>query len=417
MDASTREDYLWLLSESAIPWLKKAGDSYRGNGSVVQLAQQLRKDLSSSRAGIVMEQAQLRLRAEPKFPQAESMFFTKRGLEQSSGRGIAIYKAAKFADCENVADVCCGIGGDLIALHRRTDSSASITTGVDADELTASFARHNLQLCCSDSAGHGEVLFQDFESMSVAGLDGMHADPDRRGNAADFRRTVHGSRFEPSLSSLFERTGSLGLVAIKVAPATPASDDWPDSIEREWIGDRQECKQQIIWRGERVVRVGHRTATCVGKLGTAAHFSVSESTAAARLPVADSIGGYIHEPHPAVLAAGLGHALGQVLGLSPLATDVAYLTGAEAEHPLMQSFKVIEVLPLNLKKAAAALRSMDVGSLEVKRRGVEQAIGDQFMKLKLSGSLRATAILTRLDDKRMAIIARRVSGFLGQAAV
>jgi len=55
--------------------------------------------------------------------------------------------------------------------------------------------------------------------------------------------------------------------------------------------------------------------------------------------------------------------------------------------------------------------------LEVKRRGVEQAIGDQFMKLKLSGSQQATAILTRLDQKRVAIITRRVSGFMGQAAL
>jgi len=417
MDASTREDYLWLLSESAIPWLQQAKDSYRVNANVVQLAQRLRKELSINRAAVVMEQAQLRLRAESKFPNAESMFFTKRGLEQSSGRGIALYKAAKFSRCKNVADVCCGIGGDLLALHCRNDSSTSITTGVDADELTAIFARHNLQLDGSDSAGQGKVLFQDFESMSVDGLDGMHADPDRRGSAADFRRTVHGSRFEPSLNSLFERTGSLGLLAIKVAPATPVSSDWPESIEREWIGDRQECKQQIIWRGEHVTRVGHRTATCVDKLGTAAHFSVPESEAEVRLPVADSIEDYVHEPHPAVLAAGLGHALGKELGLSSLANDVAYLTGAKVEHSLMQSFQVIEVLPLNAKKAAAALKAIDVGLLEVKRRGVEQAIGDQFMKLKLSGSQQATAILTRLDQKRVAIIARRVSGFMGQAAL
>ena len=116
MDTSTREDYSWLLSEAAIPLLRQAADSLSANESMVRLAQRLRKDVSSNRASIVMEQTQLRLRAESKFPNAREMFFTKRGLEQATGQGIAIYKAARFSGCEHVADICCGIGGDLLAL-------------------------------------------------------------------------------------------------------------------------------------------------------------------------------------------------------------------------------------------------------------------------------------------------------------
>lgn len=412
MDASNREDYSWLLSEASVPSLRQATDVFRANGNMVQLIQSLRKQISSSRAAIVMEQAQLRLRAESKFPNAESMFFTKRGLEQATGRGIAIYKAARFAACENVADICCGVGGDLIALHDRNESLACVTTGVDADELTAMFASHNLDVASANRSGRGEVLFQTFESMTIDGLDGLHADPDRRGSASNFQRTVHGSRFEPSLDLLLHVSGGIKLASIKVAPATPASNDWPKEIEREWVGDRYECKQQVIWRGERVDRVGHRVATCVGNRGDAVSFSAPESSVEIKLSAADSIGAYMHEPHPAVLAAGISHSLGQQLGLLPMATDVAYLTGGTVQHPLVQSFQVIEILPVDLKKVAAALRSMDVGTLEVKRRGVEQAAGDQFLKLKLSGSQRATVILTRLGDKRIAIIAKRLSGYM-----
>ena len=412
MDASNREDYSWLLSEAAIPLLRQATDTFRANGNMVQLAQSLRKEISSSRAAIVLEQSQLRLRAQLKFPSAEAMFFTKRGLEQATGRGIAMYKAARFAECKNVADICCGVGGDLIALHDRNDSVASITTGVDADELTALFARHNLKVGCADQAGRAEVLFQKFESMTVDGLDGLHADPDRRGSAANFQRTVHGSRFEPPLDQLFEGSSNIKLVAIKVAPATPVSEAWPEAIEREWIGDRHECKQQVIWHGERADRVGHRIATCVDSVGNHASFSVPESRVEMKLSAASSVGAYVHEPHPTVLAAGIGQAFGQQLDLRPLATDVAYLTGADVRHPLLQSFQVIEILPVNLKTVAAALKSMDIGTLEVKRRGVEQAAGDRFLKLKLSGSQQATLVLTRFDGKRIAIIARRVSGFM-----
>ncbi len=414
MDESTRDDYFWLMSEPAERLLRQAMDSFRSHENVVRIARLLRQEISNNRAAIVMEQAQLRLRAIAKFPNADEMFFTKRGLEQATGRSLACYKAEQFSQCENVADVCCGIGGDLIALHHRIGSSDSRTTGVDADELTARFAQHNLQACRSNRGGHGEVWFKTFDAMPLDDIDGLHADPDRRGKAANYRRTVHGSRFEPSLSEIFERTCRVGLVAIKVAPATPTAKDWPESIEREWIGDQRECKQQVIWCGDQVVRAGHRTATCVDKTGTAIRFSIPESKVNLKLPLADSVGDYIHEPHPTVLAAKLGHVLGRNVDLRPLAADVAYLSGTNAQLPLMQSFQVIEVLPLHLKKAAAALRAMDIGSLEVKRRGVEQVAGAQFAKLKLSGSRQATVILTRLNHKRIAIIAKRVSSYLGE---
>ena len=414
MNDSTREDYFWLLSGPAERLLRQATDSFRAQENVVRIARLLRQEISNSRAAIVMEQAQLRLRAESKFPNANLMFFTKRGLEQATSRSIAHYKAEQFAQCENVADICCGIGGDLISLHHRGGSNHSSTVGVDADELTATFARRNLQVCGSGTESHAEVLSQMFEATSLDQVDGLHADPDRRGKAANYQRTVHGSRFEPALGDLFRRTKNVGLTAIKVAPATPISNDWPDSIEREWIGSRRECKQQVIWSGEQVARLGHRTATCVDQTGAATRFSVPESKIELRLPVAEAIGEYIHEPHPTVLAAKLGHLLGRNMDLQPLANDVAYVTGQAVKLPLMQSFQVIEVLPLHLKKAAAVLRAMDVGMLEVKRRGVEQVAGDQFMKLKLSGSERATAILTRLDQKRIVIIAMRVSGYFGE---
>ena len=414
MNESIRDDYLWLMSEPAERLLRQAMDSFRSHDNVVRIARLLRQEISNSRAAIVMEQAQLRLRAKSKFPNAEAMFFTKRGLEQSTGRSLARYKTERFAACENVADICCGIGGDLLALHQRGGASDGSTTGIDADELTASFARHNLQVCGSDNGRHGTVLYQDFNATSLESYDGLHVDPDRRGKAANYKRTVHGSRFEPSLASVFQRTSHVGLLGIKVAPATPASNDWPTVIEREWIGDRRECKQQVIWHGDRVDRGGYRTATCVDKSGTATRFSVPEAKLELKLPVADSIGEYLYEPHPTVLAAKLGHVLGRNMDLRPISADVAYVTGKKVELPLMQSFRVIEVLPLHLKKTAAVLRAMDVGTLEVKRRGVEQIAGDQFMKLKLTGSRRATVILTRHDRNRLAIIAKRISGYLGE---
>ena len=138
MNSSTREDFLWLMSDEAAPILKKAQDAFSDRVNAVRIAKSLRKITTPTRAALTMEQAQLRIRARAKFIRASEMFFTRRGLEQATGRRIAKYKAGRFRKLKNVADVCCGIGGDLIKLANRSSDSSFQTTGVDSNEMTLS---------------------------------------------------------------------------------------------------------------------------------------------------------------------------------------------------------------------------------------------------------------------------------------
>ena len=66
------------------------------------------------------------------------MLFTRAGYEQSSSEPIARYRAARFGDARRVADLCCGIGGDLLALASGREALA-----VDRDEVHARLALHN----------------------------------------------------------------------------------------------------------------------------------------------------------------------------------------------------------------------------------------------------------------------------------
>ena len=59
----------------------------------------------------------LRLKARSKFDRAMDMFFTRSGLEQASAEDVvARHRSGRYAGASQVADLCCGIGGDLIAL-------------------------------------------------------------------------------------------------------------------------------------------------------------------------------------------------------------------------------------------------------------------------------------------------------------
>ena len=119
MTTSTADDFRWLVSDEAAPILIEVQDAIVNQVNPLRIAKKLRKQISPERSALVMEQAKLRIRAKKKFSRPENMFFTGRGLEQSSGKLIAQYKAMRFAGLANVADICCGIGGDLIGLSKR----------------------------------------------------------------------------------------------------------------------------------------------------------------------------------------------------------------------------------------------------------------------------------------------------------
>ena len=63
-----------------------------------------------------LAQHELRLLARAKFSRAMEMFFTRPGLEQASSEMVARHRAARYRAAGRIADLCCGIGGDLIVL-------------------------------------------------------------------------------------------------------------------------------------------------------------------------------------------------------------------------------------------------------------------------------------------------------------
>jgi hypothetical protein len=92
--------------------LREAGDSV----SDLRLGTDLRAAYPVDLVVDALAQHELRLRARAKFSRAMGMYFTRAGLEQASGEVIAGHRMARYAGAGLVADLCCGIGGDLTAL-------------------------------------------------------------------------------------------------------------------------------------------------------------------------------------------------------------------------------------------------------------------------------------------------------------
>lgn len=401
--------FKWLGSAEAELPLQQTQALFLEDVNPLKIARMLRKSLTPQFAALVMEQAQLRIRARRKFADADRMFFTGRSLEQSTSTLLANYKAIRFADLQSVADICCGIGGDLLALGNRLSQNAVSnserfeTVGVDRDPIAAQFAQLNartigLQGVRSECA--------EFENFDVSRFEGVHLDPDRRVKS----RTVVGNFFQPSLESVFQKVDpSRQLIAIKVAPATKM-DDFDFPVQREWIGDRRECKQQVVWCGPQIEQPLVR-ATVIEKDSSVHHFASTDARRSPLPKIAADIGPFLYEPHACVLAAGLLNCLAKQHELQILSHGVAFLNSDRALtslSPILNCYRVDGVYPMDVKVLAKELNLRDVGKLVLKKRGVDQVIADRIARIKLKGSNKATLVLTRHNSSRRAILVTRL---------
>lgn len=393
----TLEDYRWLIGPEAATWL---ADASGWKGSDVALTARMRKSLSPSRAHLVLEQVQLRLKAREKFSAAAQMFFTKLALEQATDEIVAGYKAGRFPAACRVADLCCGIGGDLLGLARRGP-----TLAVDRHPVMRLLAEAN---CCAnglpiDAARGVTVLACDATAAALEGCSAMHLDPDRRPAG---RRTTRVELHEPGLIEIDRLRERLPSLSLKLAPATEPPDAWRGQAEWEWISRDGQCRQLVAWFGSLTTAHGVRQATMLGD-----SLSPRRSLCGDGLrqpPICTTIGRYVYEPDAAVLAAGLQGALAAEHSLAAVAAGIAYLTGdALIEDAALAAFEVQEPLPLDIKKLRGLLRQRGIGRLEIKKRGVPHDPERLRAQLALRGTNEATLIITRHDRQTVALVCRR----------
>ena len=395
-------DYRWLIGDEAVPWLALAADE---SVSLVARASRLREQLSAARAGLVLEQVELRRRAVEKFPQAARMFFTRKGLEQATDSWVADYKAARFPAGEALVDLCCGIGGDLLALALRGP-----IVGVDRDPVVALLAEANLRALGRLAPGTtAAVRAEDVSELAGAEFTAWHIDPDRRPAG---HRTTRVEFHDPDPAVIARWLLRCPDAALKLAPAAELPDSWGRAAEAEWIGRDRQCRQLVAWFGRLARYPGRRCATVLGRnpggTGVSARTVVEADGSAP--PLSSGLGRYVLEPDPAVLAAGLSGVLAAEHGLAALVPGGGYLTADRpvVGDPALSCFEVLESLPLDLKRLRQLLAARDIGTLEIKKRGVAEDPQLLRRRLGLRGSQSAVLVIAPLGSSVTAMICVRM---------
>jgi hypothetical protein len=354
----------------------------------------------------VLTQSRLRTKAEAKFGEfARQMIFTKAGLEQATRLTVAARHAQRFAGAGigHVADLGCGLGADAMALA----SLDLVVTAVEMDEATAACATMNLI-----PFRNATVVHADATSLSLEGVDGVWLDPARRTTSTSGTKRIWDPEdFSPPLSFVETLAGSGRAVGVKMGPGMP-HDSVPADCEAQWVSVGGDVTEVALWFNA-VRRPGVRRAALVLGPQGAAELTSGENFDGGPVAPVGPVEGYLYEPDGAVIRAGLVADVALQLGGHLLDEHIAYICAPDLQDtPFARAYKVLEVMPFNVKALKSWVKDEGIGVLDIKKRGTA-VTPDELRKQLLPGGKpagskakskkSATLVLTRIGEDRVAI--------------
>lgn len=362
----------------------------------VAAASALRRSHPADLAAAALTQASLRRRAEAKFgPDAAVMYFTPHGLEQATRPEVAAHRASRIraagesAGGPAVLDVCCGIGGDLLALAR----AGCPVDAVDLDPLTVEVARANaaaLGLSRLAAVRTGDAALADPGRYGL-----LFADPARRGARG---RTFDPMAYSPTWPVVLDLVARAPAACLKVAPGIPY-EFIPEGAEAEWVSYRGEVKEAAIWTG---MGPGGRRATLLPSGATLTASGAEAETG----PVSR----YLYEPDGAAVRAHLVAEVAALVSGRLVDPRIAYITSDRLVRTgWAPCYEVTDVMPFSLKRLRAVLRERRVGAVTIKKRGSAVDVERLRKDLRLSGDNSAVIVLTRIKERPFALLCQPVT--------
>ncbi len=326
------------------------------------------------------------MRAQGKFSRAGAMLFTRDGLEQSTSEHVARHRARRFADADGITtvlDLCCGIGGDLLAIG----AALPRIVGVDRDDVHAMLARHNAASYDVDA----DTVVADVTDVRVRPTSAVFVDPARR-SASGRGGSSPPVQWCTSLPAPY--------IAVKAAPGIDLGTV-PAGWEVEFVAVGRDLKEGVLWSP--AWGAGVRRATVLSAGSDVGHELLADPAtppAPLRPP-----GRFLLDPSPAVTRAGAVADLAAHLSAWQIDPQIAFLS---ADVPLRTPFgRLLEIeasLPFGVKPLAAELRRLDVGPIDLRRRGLSGDVDELRRRLRPAGRRRATVVLTRVANAPWAFV-------------
>ncbi|WP_121256863.1 THUMP-like domain-containing protein [Nocardioides ferulae] len=391
--------FRWLLTDDGQRLLADAEEL--ADADPLRAHATLRRVAEPERVAVALTQAGLRRKAVAKFGDlAARMYFTPDGLEQATRQRVATHRAARLQAFEaaSVIDLGCGIGGDLVAFAQ----AGLVAAGIDLDPERVAVAEANLAALGLD----GAVTVADATRVDTSPFDVAFADPARRSPRGRTFEAADWTPPWPFVERLLARDA-----CVKTAPGIP-HDLVPPGVEAEWVSDHGEVKEAALWSGRLATTTRRATVIPAAGAGRRGEHGLATLTAeddpgAGVVP----LGRFLLEPDGAVIRAGLVTAVAAAVDGGLVDEHLAYVTTDTTdldllETPFARAYEVLEELPYREKPLRAALLTRGIGSLTIKKRGVDIVPEELRQRLQLRGDQTATLVLTRVAGHGTALLVR-----------
>lgn len=379
-----------LLSADGLELLDRLSGEQPAPDRALELARSLRGRYEPGLVAAALTQQALRAAARGKFSRAGQMLFTRSGLEQASSEVTAAHAAARFPAGGPVADLCCGIGGNLIAL-----AAGRRAVAVDRDPVSVAFARHNARVY--GAADGLAVVRAGVADISLAQLGAAFIDPARR----TVGRRLPAGHSDPPLDWCLQLAGRVPAVGIKAAPGL-SRELVPARWEAEFVAMGRDLKEALLWSP--ALATASRRATVLPSGDT-----LTAGAETARVAVAPP-GGFLLDPSPAVTRAGLVEELARRLDVWKIDPLIAFLSGDRESHtPFARTLRVVESAPWHERQFARKLHDLGIGAADIRRRGLAGDVQQIHRRLRLRGPNRATVVITRVSGRAWGLICTDVA--------
>ncbi|WP_048180195.1 methyltransferase domain-containing protein [Methanosarcina sp. MTP4] len=350
----------------------------------------------------ILNLVHLQIKGKLKFPRANLMKFSREGLAQASSKYLAEYRTWKIRnkldEVPNCLDVCCGIGGDSIAMATRWKVVA-----VEKDKDTIDMAKHNMRVYNLEKnidfvQGDINKLIEDRNFLDkVRNVNCIFFDPARRAKEG---RTVKVEEYAPPLSFVEKLQAISPNICVKISPGTDLYRIKYD-CDIEVVSYKGEVKEVMLWFGN-FKEKPESNQILASKLPEKITLIKDKS----KLNVLQSEPKkYLYEPDPAFIKAHLIDDLAKEFGLNLIDTKIAYLTGNEKiETPLLNRYSVKRVLNPAFEKINSSLSELNIGRLDFKARGVKVDLHNIHRKIRGKGRNEGLVIFTKVNRENQAII-------------
>lgn len=346
--------------------------------------------LTSVHRAVVFDIASLQTKAIRTFgtpvEDAAVWWVTRHALQQSTHHCVATLKASWMGK-GRVADLCCGLGSDLIALARRGPAC-----GVDIDADVLAFTVANLRAAGVAADLHQADVTNGEPARLIADAERIHIDPDRR---FDGQRHTAADDLVPDWSRVRELLQSCGGGLVKLAPATQLPGTAEADIHRTWIAAGGSVREQTVIAGGVLDDPWIRAQAMV--MGGSSAISIRNGVASVFAPKADvnldvavaevEVGQWIVDPDTAIRAAGLTAAFATATCSQLLGGPSGFLTcddpaGLAPWLEMMQVARVIDVVGCDDRKLRRWFRAHDGYPDVIKVRGgdMDPAVMRRHMK-------------------------------------